>query len=508
MKHILFWFSLFTSVVVIGQNPNDCGFALVVCGNSNFGLEPAGVGQNEFSNPENIVPTCYDFSRNTIWLMFQFEEAGVFTFDLVPENGVDDYDFAVYGPNASCTSLGAPIRCSSTNPQAAGVSANTGLNMVETDTREGPGAGGNGYLKFIDVQAGDFFYVLVDRAIGSGAFSIEVTGSAVLPEQPTAHDLPLITTCDVDGGVDGFSGFNLNALIPQIIKDQQNVSVSFHKNPNDAAIGVDKLQSIYTNTSNPQTLYYRVQNDNSNCVDINQFEIEVKYPFEVTLPGDLQICNNSGSVLISADPAFSFYQWSTGEGGPDLNTIEVTGPGEYNVIVTNEDGCRAISYTTIGASEVATIKDIIVEEFNGNENSVTVIVDGIGEYEFSLDDQTNFQDSNIFRNLPNNYYTVLIRDKKGCGIVSEIFIVLDYPRFFTPNNDGFNDLWKIIGISEFPETRIYIYDRFGKLLKELHPNSAGWDGTFNDRKLPSDDYWFTIELFNGRKIKGNFSLKQ
>jgi hypothetical protein len=64
-------------------------------------------------------------------------------------------------------------------PGAAGVPVRKGLNMVETDKQEGPGAVGNGYLEYIDVQAGDFFIFLKIGQIVSGAFSIEVTGSAV-----------------------------------------------------------------------------------------------------------------------------------------------------------------------------------------------------------------------------------------------------------------------------------------------------------------------------------------
>ncbi|MFM2213986.1 MAG: hypothetical protein RL427_1249, partial [Bacteroidota bacterium] len=55
---------------------------------------------------------------------------------------------------------------------------------------------------------------------------------------------------------------------------------------------------------------------------------------------------------------------------------------------------------------------------------------------------------------------------------------------------------------------IYIYDRYGKLLTQILPISAGWDGTYNDREMPSDDYWFTVEFKDGRKVNGHFALKR
>ncbi|PAM94419.1 hypothetical protein B4N84_12820, partial [Flavobacterium sp. IR1] len=50
------------------------------------------------------------------------------------------------------------------------------------------------------------------------------------------------------------------------------------------------------------------------------------------------------------------------------------------------------------------------------------------------------------------------------------------------------------------------FDRYGKLLKELLPNSAGWDGTCNGQNMPADDYWFAFTLPSGQEIKDHFSL--
>jgi gliding motility-associated-like protein len=55
---------------------------------------------------------------------------------------------------------------------------------------------------------------------------------------------------------------------------------------------------------------------------------------------------------------------------------------------------------------------------------------------------------------------------------------------------------------------IFIYDRYGKLITKINTNSDGWDGTFNGNPLPSDDYWYTAKLQDGRETKGHFSLKR
>jgi len=56
---------------------------------------------------------------------------------------------------------------------------------------------------------------------------------------------------------------------------------------------------------------------------------------------------------------------------------------------------------------------------------------------------------------------------------------------------------------------ITIVDRFGKLIfhKDKSQQPIIWDGKFNDKKLPSASYWYTIELDNGEKINGSILLK-
>ena len=124
--------------------------------------------------------------------------------------------------------------------------------------------------------------------------------------------------------------------------------------------------------------------------------------------------------------------------------------------------------------------------------------------------------SNTFIGVSPGYHVVTVRDLNGCGIGTDQALVIDYPRFFTPNGDGYNDTWHIEGIQSRPLADIYIFDRYGKLLKQLSPLGDGWDGTYNGKLMPSTDYWFTItlDMLYGddvsliKTFKGHFSLKR
>ncbi|UKM65528.1 T9SS type B sorting domain-containing protein [Flavobacteriaceae bacterium GSB9] len=109
--------------------------------------------------------------------------------------------------------------------------------------------------------------------------------------------------------------------------------------------------------------------------------------------------------------------------------------------------------------------------------------------------------------------TIYIYNQTACFSNESSFNVLitesDFfvPKYFTPNNDSNNDVWKVTDNTNIINN-ITIYDRHGKLIKFLASNSNGWDGTFNGQLLPTDSYWYVIVLNTKEIIKGHFALKR
>nr|WP_240485504.1 T9SS type B sorting domain-containing protein [Myroides marinus] len=175
-----------------------------------------------------------------------------------------------------------------------------------------------------------------------------------------------------------------------------------------------------------------------------------------------------------------------------------------------------------GADETGMINSMEVDEKGETmvrlgvlDGGTSTVTDG---YEFAIDNSA-FQPSSQFYNVPIGEHVAYARNiKTGCS-ASIKFSVFGYPKYFTPNGDGYNDTWNIPGLKGHNEARIYIYDKSGRLLKQLSPHTEGWDGTWNGKQMPSTDYWFTVEFVNdyktpdernGRKVsyKGHFSLKR
>jgi gliding motility-associated-like protein len=187
--------------------------------------------------------------------------------------------------------------------------------------------------------------------------------------------------------------------------------------------------------------------------------------------------------------------------------------GDYTVDVINSDGCSKTRKVIVTDSNQATIKDIQIESITDDENTITILLaNSIGNYEYSLNNENGpFQTSPVFENVSAGFHTIYVNDSNGCGVVNKMFAIVGFPHFFTPNGDGINDSWKINGVDGVfnKETIVSIFDRFGKLLKEIVAiETKGWDGTLNGSAMPADDYWFVVKLADGNTAKGHFTLKR
>jgi gliding motility-associated-like protein len=215
------------------------------------------------------------------------------------------------------------------------------------------------------------------------------------------------------------------------------------------------------------------------------------------------------------DPSIYLFEWELnsevllGEIGA---SITVLAEGEYRVTVTEIlTGCESSTTTTVIASSPPLTYSAEVTDAFASEHAITATAEGIGEYVFQLDDNP-FQESGLFLDVEPGNHLITIKDINGCGSVTISVGVIDYPQFMTPNQDGYHDTWNIIGIANGdPTAKIYIFDRYGKLLKQLSTLSEGWDGSYNGSPMPSSDYWFRVEYTENdtkKEFTGHFTLKR
>ena len=250
-------------------------------------------------------------------------------------------------------------------------------------------------------------------------------------------------------------------------------------------------------------------------------------PPEAFFPAEVGLCPDRDFTEFSAPPGADGYNWYRLESNGDETllgggmVIALDQPGNYRLESYNDVGsineytrCPIIRDFRVVEGRLPEIRNVdIRREPDGLR--IEIQMARSGNYEYSLSPDSGFQNSPVFAGLPLQGYTVYVRDLFGCGMVerdvTRNLSAADFPRFFTPNSDGFNDLWKY----EPPEDlsgalveTIRIFDRYGNFLVQLDSDSHGWDGNFNGQPLPSSVYWFEAISIQREVIRGYFALKR
>ena len=345
----------------------------------------------------------------------------------------------------------------------------------------------------------------------------EATDEAVIEfVLPPATEKPLndFNLCDnaLDGDdTNGFVEFDLSTKIPEILASQStsNYTIKFFYDQAAADAGIvgTEITTPIQNTSNPQFVFVRIENKfNIDCFRTTRFTLIVNPLPVVDLEDDYKICvTTNGTVFVGSlviDTGLSdvdyMFLWK------DSSKVVVSTGSVY---IPTEGGSYTLevldaTLTTQCAAQVEVFKVTelkppkvtvkISSELFANMYVLEVVATGLGNYEYSLD-QGLWQNTGVFLNVTLGNHIVTARDLNGCGEDQAEIYVIDYPKFFTPNGDGYHDTWNIVGMTVKFSSKIYIFDRYGNFLKQISPIGKGWDGTFNGERLSSGDYWFVLD---------------
>jgi len=357
---------------------------------------------------------------------------------------------------------------------------------------------------FTYTNSSELIYARVEFST-TGCYAVHPFQLVVNP-LPIANQPPDIVACDDD--FDGLLEFDLSTQNQSILNNQNpdEFSVYYYSSEDNAINNIDALDESYI-AFNSEIIYVRVENNATGCFDITQFTVIIN-PLPDLEIEDQVLCLNDLPLVVSADtgnPSDS-YQWST---NATSSSIEISEIGTYSVTVTTAFGCERTSTFNVTESESAIIDVVETIDFS-DPNNIILTINGIGDYLYQLNDLP-FQTSNVFVNVPLGYNTITIIDQNGCAQITREVLVIDAPKHMTPNGDGDFDTWHIVGVQTLPGTVIHIFDRYGKLLKEIGSNTPGWDGTFNGNLMPAGDYWYVANVIqNGERFQiiGHFALKR
>ncbi|MCS3867813.1 gliding motility-associated-like protein [Chryseobacterium ginsenosidimutans] len=458
MKKTLYIFLIFISQMIFAQSSSDCGGNVQVCGNTPISFTPTGPGA--------VLETlggCLGVEHFSIWYTFTIASSGTLTFNINPNNFTDDYDWAVYGPNVACGNLGGPIRC---NYSAA--DGPTGLDMTSTATTQG--AGGPPFCSYMDVVAGQTYYLLVDNFSSSAnGFILSWGGTATLVSPfnsafqpypfmepgtpgPTANSPREVIVC-TDPAV-----FNFTSLTAGIVNNNPNFTVSYYYNSNDAITGNNPITApITVNTTDIYyyAITYSVPGAPASAINRCRIPGNLKFIQRAITATDVTLtkCNNNnmGTAIfdlttanVIADPTVTKKYYPT---LADLNagTNEITNPYQYVsaggsvfVLVTSPFGCTDVAQITLSFFPVVVVTEATLRSCFIETNPATASFDltlatvttqpGTKTYFPSMTDAVNGTNAISNPNTyisPNGVVFIKVTDGNGCyGVAKVILIVL------------------------------------------------------------------------------------
>ncbi|MFZ2282438.1 MAG: T9SS type B sorting domain-containing protein [Lutibacter sp.] len=339
-----------------------------------------------------------------------------------------------------------------------------------------------------------------------------------------------IIFCDDDATIDGLHEFNLAQVTSEIISlfQSPNLRVSYFRNQVDAVSEtniISQANAYLSEVPFSQIIWVRVESAiNGNCFGIGPvIQLTVNPRPEFDLDETDIICLNDLPKIISTHNPLGIYsyEWTDNAGIviSDQPFAEISQAGVYTVMATSNLNCVSFpKQITVTESIIANISsdDIQIIDNSGN-NSISINNAnqnlGIGDYEFALDNISGpYQDSPVFREVIPGKHIIYVKDKNNCGIAQVTVYVFGFPNFFTPNDDGQNDTWNVLGVDPgvFKSSSIYIFDRYGKLMANFSASQNGWDGFYNSHKAVSTDYWYLARMTDlndeTKEYKGHFSL--
>jgi gliding motility-associated-like protein len=206
-----------------------------------------------------------------------------------------------------------------------------------------------------------------------------------------------------------------------------------------------------------------------------------------------------------------------------LNGISGTWFPEFNneqsttyTFTPNPNQCSVETTLTIEVVPIAELLaevELISTPFDDNQSVRVLVTGGTGNYEYKLDNETWVQDPVFNRISGCQDHVIAVRETSGCSnIALATFRIFEFPKFFTPNGDGINDVWNIGCIDNQTNAVITIFDRFGKILIVINPAQSGWDGRYNGELMSTNDYWFKVDYLDEagvpRTFSSHFTLKR
>ncbi len=349
----------------------------------------------------------------------------------------------------------------------------------------------------------------------SGTFGTLTSGSHTITIRDaglSTYDLP-VTIIQPSSAVSGTITSQTNVTCTGDNSGSVTVAGSGGVAPYNYKIGTSSFQSSGTFGGLSAGNYTISVQDANLCIFDIQVTIAEPVQIVASVTSQKNIsCNGGtdGSVTITATGGNSPYEYSINGGAYQVSgTFNGLAPASHNVTVRDANLCSSTVNVTITEPEalevLMTSTDASCPDQPDGSISVSV-TGGSSPYSYFWDDGFTESDRT---GIKDGSYSLVVTDANGCAASASVDIgvtgsegCIIVQEIITPNNDGFNDSWKIRNIELFPNAEVFVYNRWGELVfKTKNIPANEWDGTSDGKLLPTDSYHYILHLNDGSKPK-------
>lgn len=299
----------------------------------------------------------------------------------------------------------------------------------------------------------------------------------------------------------------------QINTQPQSDAFFLWTKPDGTMMGHTSPELIIENASLSVAGLYSLNVQRAGCISgTTSFMVEVNPNPVFALMADTTICNNT-QIEISGPDGFDSYTWSNEAPTQNIHA----GAGVYHLTVTDENGCTDSDQIEI--FEQGPSADFIVLPslsgdpttiFNFEDNSspgstnITTWLWDFGDGHIDLNQNTSYG----FDAIGNFPVTLTVQDEMGCEdkFIEVVTTTANFkiPKGFSPNGDGINDTFEILGLDLLSGVSIQIFNRWGGIVFESNSYGPGnfWDG----KESPDGTYFYVLKLPNAEPKSGSVTI--
>ncbi|WP_055444980.1 choice-of-anchor L domain-containing protein [Lacinutrix himadriensis] len=367
--------------------------------------------------------------------------------------------------------------------------------------------------------------IITNQCIISDEITIEFLS------KPTFNPAENLTTC----ATSNTAVFNLSDNDATILGSQNasDYSITYYISELDAIDGFNALATSYINTSNPQTMHARIEDNSTGCYSVGSFTIATSTPSHTAESIDIIECNFNNSTVVSFDLEAHNENVLNGQDASEFNVSYYTSESEaiagtgalpniydssgetifvrvesvglsdcyvinsFDLIIGNDPVTHfstAIDYQICSNTSSPIILEAIPENFSLSEVSILWYRDG-GVIEGENDLSVSVLEAGLYE------IEVMFNDTGCIGISEQTIIELTncaISQGISPNNDGKNDYFDL---TAYDVSRLEIYNRNGAKVYSKTSYTKEWFGQSNNGdELPVGTYFYVME-YQGNKTR-------